>query len=86
MLNVFVFARTHAPMHARKHAYPYFVRFRWFSNPGMLTKVDTSTSILQDGDFVYVVDSIDKVKALQDSANGGWNAKMEKVSNRYLIY
>ena len=52
----------------------------------MLTKVDTSTSSLHDGDFVYVIDSIDKVKSLQDSASGGWNPKMEDVSNRYLIF
>ena len=52
----------------------------------MLTKVDTSAIILQDGDFVYVIDSIDEVKALQDSSNGGWNPKMESVSIRYLIY
>jgi len=34
---------------------------------------------IQDGDFVLVIDSYKKVKALQDSAHGGWNDKMRDV-------
>ena len=64
-----------------------FVRvpcIRWFFNPKLLTFVDTSTMAIQDGDFVLVLDSYAKVKALQDSAHGGWNEKMREVKTEII--
>lgn len=51
----------------------------------MLTFVDTADMEIQDGDFVLVIDSYTKVKALQDSAHGGWNEGMRKVHIRLII-
>ncbi|KAK2163139.1 hypothetical protein NP493_1479g00003 [Ridgeia piscesae] len=51
---------------------------QWFFNPNLLTPFDTSDMTFQDGDFVLVIDSYQKVKALQDSAHGGWNEKMRE--------
>ena len=55
------------------------VLIRWFFNAKLLTLFDTSDMEIQDGDFVLVIDSYKKVKALQDSAHGGWNEKMREV-------
>jgi len=52
---------------------------RWFFNPKLLKLIDTSHMTLQDGDFVLVIDSYLKVKALQDSEHGGWVDKMREV-------
>jgi len=38
----------------------------------------------QDGDFVLVIDSYVKVKALQDSEHGGWVDKMREVRIDWL--
>ncbi|KAK2138070.1 hypothetical protein NP493_8963g00000, partial [Ridgeia piscesae] len=50
----------------------------WF-NPELLTIVDTSDVEIQCGDFVLVLDSYRKVKALQDEAHGGWKSQMGKM-------
>ncbi|KAK2149553.1 hypothetical protein NP493_2955g00000 [Ridgeia piscesae] len=58
---------------------PNYVLFRWLFNPALLTIVNTTNMTIQNGDFVFVNESYEKVKSLQDSAHGGWNEKMRKT-------
>ena len=53
--------------------------FRWLFHPALLTVVNTTNMTIQNGDFVFVNESYEKVKSLQDSAHGGWNERMRKV-------
>ena len=53
--------------------------FRFWFNPELLQGVDTSHMPVEVGDFVMVIDSIKKLKTLQDEKHGGWNTGMRKV-------
>ena len=57
----------------------YVICCRLYFNPAMLTNVDATNKTPQDGDFVCVIDSYEKVKALQDAGHGGWKEKMREV-------
>ena len=61
------------------HANIYCVCTRFWFNPKLLEFIDTSKETTEAGDFVLVVDSYKKVKALQDEDHGGWTKKMQKV-------
>ena len=58
-----------------------FTRY-WF-NPKLLNPVDTSNTTVGISDFVLVIDSYEKVKALQDKEHGGWVENMRKV---YILF
>ena len=57
-----------------------FICFRYWFNPKLLEVADTSHMQIDVGDFVLVIDSARKVKALQDEDHGGWSGKMRKVN------
>ena len=77
MTSVFMTTRINEVCHKRTNR--YVICCRLFFNPAMLTKVDTTNKTLQDGDFVCVIDSYEKLKAHQDSAHGGWKETMREV-------
>ncbi|KAK2152649.1 hypothetical protein NP493_2416g00006 [Ridgeia piscesae] len=54
-------------------------KIKWFFNPALLTIVNTTNMTIQNGDFVFVNDSYEKVKSLQDSAHGGWAESMRET-------
>ena len=56
-----------------------FVCIRWLFNPTLLKVVDTSKMAIKIGDFVLVINSYEKVKALQDECHGGWEEEMREV-------
>ena len=53
--------------------------FRFLFHPKLLKVVDTSKMAIEIGDFVWVIKSCSKVKALQDDRHGGWTEEMRKV-------
>ncbi|KAI0211061.1 hypothetical protein LSAT2_004145, partial [Lamellibrachia satsuma] len=51
----------------------------WCFNPELLKLIDTSEMAIKIGDFVLVINSYKKVKALQDRGHGGWVEEMQQT-------
>ena len=58
--------------------------FRFCFHPKLLKVVDTSKMAIEIGDFVWVIKSYLKVRALQDDRHGGWTEEMREV--RYYSF
>ncbi|KAI0236727.1 hypothetical protein LSAT2_012726, partial [Lamellibrachia satsuma] len=52
---------------------------KYLFDPKLLKVIDTSKWAVEIGDFVLVIDSYKKVKALQDKGHGGWKEEMGKT-------
>ena len=54
--------------------------FSYWFNAALLETIDTTNMKIEASDFVLVIDSYTKVKALQEEYFGGWQEIMRKVT------